>query len=98
MGWSAYPIDTGFFSSLGTYDFDVRCEIAKELGFDATYLTRWSDHAWEDVPTKWYGDMARRIDCDVLAKMVAERRLTEDEVLALAEALAYSLAKQAHRL
>lgn len=49
MGWKVYPMDTGFFSSLGSYDFDVRCEMAKELGFDATYLTLWSDFAWGDV-------------------------------------------------
>ena len=49
MGWKVYPMDTGFFNSLGSYDFDVRCEIAKELGFDATYLTLWSDFAWDDV-------------------------------------------------
>lgn len=49
MGWKVYPMDTGFFSTLGSYDFDARCEIAKELGFDATYLTLWSEPAWADV-------------------------------------------------
>jgi sugar phosphate isomerase/epimerase len=50
MGWPVYAMDTGFYNSLGSYDFDARCEIANELGFDATYLTLWSETAWADVP------------------------------------------------
>jgi len=43
-------MDTYFYNSLGSYDFDVRCEMLKELGYDATYLTLWNEPAWEDVP------------------------------------------------
>ncbi|WP_210481126.1 sugar phosphate isomerase/epimerase [Naasia sp. SYSU D00948] len=50
MSWPVYAMDTGFYNRQGSYDFGVRCEIAKELGFDATYLTLWSDAAWADVP------------------------------------------------
>lgn len=49
MSWTVYPMDTGFFSTLGSYGFDARCEMAAELGFDATYLTLWSERAWADV-------------------------------------------------
>jgi sugar phosphate isomerase/epimerase len=42
-------MDTGFFSSLGEYDFHARCAMTRELGFDATYLTLWSDVAWQNV-------------------------------------------------
>ena len=45
-----YAMDTSFYTSLGSYDFDARCEMIKELGFDATYLTLWSEAAWNDVP------------------------------------------------
>jgi len=45
-----YAMDTYFYSSIGAYEFDVRCEMLKELGYDATYLTAWSDVAWGDVP------------------------------------------------
>jgi sugar phosphate isomerase/epimerase len=45
-----YAMDTSFYTSLGSYDFDVRCEMLKELGYDATYLTAWSEVAWNDVP------------------------------------------------
>jgi hypothetical protein len=50
MRWPAYAMDTGFYSRQGSYDFGARCEITKELGFDATYLTLWSEAAWADVP------------------------------------------------
>jgi sugar phosphate isomerase/epimerase len=50
MTWPVYAMDTGFYSRQGSYDFDARCEMTKELGLDATYLTLWSDAAWADVP------------------------------------------------
>lgn len=43
-------------------------------------------------------DVARRIDCAVLAKLVAEHRLDEDEAAGLAADLAYRLPKKAYRL
>ncbi len=43
-------------------------------------------------------DVARRIDCAVLAKLVAEHRLEEDEAASLAIDLAYHLPKKAYRL
>ena len=43
-------------------------------------------------------DMARRMDCAFLAKLVAEHRLEEDEALEVANDLAYRLAKKAYRL
>jgi glucuronate isomerase len=43
-------------------------------------------------------DMARRVDCAFLARLVAEHRLDEDEALELALDLAYRLAKQAYKL
>jgi glucuronate isomerase len=43
-------------------------------------------------------DVARRIDCAVLARLVAEHRLDEDEAAELAIDLAYRLPKRAYRL
>ena len=43
-------------------------------------------------------DMARRIDCAFLARLVAEHRLPEDEAHEVAHALAYDLAKAAYKL
>ena len=43
-------------------------------------------------------DVARRIDCVYLARLVAEHRLEEDEAAEIARDLAYALPKQAYRL
>ena len=43
-------------------------------------------------------DVARRMDCAFLAKLVAEHRLDEDEAHEVARALAYDLVKKAYRL
>jgi glucuronate isomerase len=43
-------------------------------------------------------DVARRMDCAFLARLVAEARLDEDEALEVAKDLAYRLAKKAYRL
>jgi glucuronate isomerase len=43
-------------------------------------------------------DVARRIDCSFLARMVAEHRIDEDESFAIAADLACGLARKAYRL
>jgi len=43
-------------------------------------------------------DVARRIDCVYLARLVAEHRMTEDDAVHVASDLAYRLPKQAYRL
>jgi glucuronate isomerase len=43
-------------------------------------------------------DVARRIDCTVLAKLVTEHRLAEDEAVEVARDLAYHLPKRVYRL
>jgi glucuronate isomerase len=43
-------------------------------------------------------DVARRVDCSFLAKMVAEHRLREEEAVDVAHDLAYGLVKKAYRL
>ena len=43
-------------------------------------------------------DVARRVDCSFLARLVAEHRLDEDEAHEIAAELAYGLAKKAYRL
>ena len=44
-----YAMDTAFYTSLGSYTFDARCEMAAELGYEGAYLTLWSDEAWGDL-------------------------------------------------
>jgi glucuronate isomerase len=43
-------------------------------------------------------DVARRIDCRFLSRLVAEHRIGEDEAYELAPELAYKLAKRAYKL
>ena len=43
-------------------------------------------------------DMARRVDCSFLARLVVEHRLDQDEALEVAVELAGGLARKAYRL
>ncbi len=52
--------------------------------------------AFPSIPARH--DVARRVDCAFLARLVSERRLREDEAHELAQELAYTLAKKAYRL
>jgi glucuronate isomerase len=52
--------------------------------------------AFLSIPAPY--DMARRIDCGFLARLVAEHRLGEEEAAGLARALAYDLAKESYGL
>src|SRR6185436_4160050 len=52
--------------------------------------------AYLSIPARH--DMARRCDCAFLARLVAERRLDEDEAHDVARDLAYRLTKAAYKL
>jgi glucuronate isomerase len=52
--------------------------------------------AYLSIPARH--DMARRVDCAFLARLVAEHRLDEDEAYELAQDLAWRLAEKAYRL
>ncbi|HTO34388.1 MAG TPA: glucuronate isomerase [Pararhizobium sp.] len=52
--------------------------------------------AYLSIPARH--DMARRVDCAYLARLVADHRLEEEEAFGLAGELAYGLAKKAYRL
>lgn len=41
-----YAMDMPFYSSMGVYTFEDRCEIIKEVGFDAMHLTLWDGRNW----------------------------------------------------
>jgi sugar phosphate isomerase/epimerase len=45
-----YAMDVGFYSTIGTYSLQSRCEMLAELGYWATDLTLWSEPAWHDLP------------------------------------------------
>ncbi len=50
MTYHLSAMDIWFWTSTGTYPFDVRCEMLAELGFDGLSPTLWNDLAWEVVP------------------------------------------------
>lgn len=52
--------------------------------------------AFPSIPARH--DIARRVDCAFLARLVSEHRLGEGEAHEVAQELAYSLAKRAYRL
>jgi glucuronate isomerase len=65
-------------------------------GFHNTVGFNDDTRAFLSIPARH--DMARRVDCAFLARLVAEHRLDMDEAHGLAAALAGGLAKEAYRL
>lgn len=41
-----YAMDMPFYSSMGVYSFDDRCEIIKDVGYDAMHLSVWDGRNW----------------------------------------------------
>jgi glucuronate isomerase len=72
-------------------------ELATETaGFYNTVGFNDDTRAFLSIPARH--DVARRIDCAFLARLVAEHQLDEDEAHEVAHALAYRLVKEAYRL
>jgi glucuronate isomerase len=73
-----------------------RERVTETAGFYNTVGFNDDTRAFLSIPARH--DMARRMDCAFLAKLVAEHRLEQEEAVDLAQDLAYRLAKQAYRL
>ena len=73
-----------------------RNQVTETAGFYNTVGFNDDTRAFLSIPARH--DLARRIDCGHLAKLVAEHQIQDDEAFELAHALAYSLAKDAYRL
>ena len=73
-----------------------RNQVTETAGFYNTAGFNDDTRAFLSIPARH--DLARRIDCGHLAKLVAEHQIQDDEAFELARALAYSLAKDAYRL
>lgn len=72
-------------------------ELATETaGFYNTVGFNDDTRAFLSIPARH--DVARRVDCAFLARLVAEHRIGEDEAFDVAHDLAYGLAKKAYRL
>ncbi len=73
-----------------------RERVTETAGFYNTVGFNDDTRAFPSIPARH--DVARRMDCAFLARLVAEHRLEEDEARELAVDLAYRLAKRAYKL
>jgi glucuronate isomerase len=73
-----------------------REHVTETAGFYNTVGFNDDTRAFFSIPARH--DMARRVDCSLLARLVAEHRLDEDEALEVARDLTYHLVKKAYRL
>ena len=70
--------------------------VTETAGFYNTVGFNDDTRAFLSIPARH--DVARRVDCAFLAKLVAEHRLEEEEASEVARDLAYGLVKKAYRL
>ncbi len=73
-----------------------REQVTETAGFYNTVGFNDDTRSFLSIPARH--DVARRVDCAFLAKLVAEHRLQEDEALEVAHDLAYRLVKKAYKL
>ena len=73
-----------------------REQTTETAGFYNTVGFNDDTRAFLSIPARH--DVARRVDCGFLARLVAEHRLDEDEAAQVARDLAYALPKQAYKL
>lgn len=73
-----------------------RESVTETAGFYNTVGFNDDTRAFLSIPARH--DVARRVDCAYLAKLVAEHRLELDEAFEVAQDLAYRLAKAAYRI
>jgi glucuronate isomerase len=73
-----------------------REQTTETAGFYNTVGFNDDTRAFLSIPARH--DVARRVDCGFLARLVAEHRMAEDEARELAVDLAYNLPKQAYKL
>jgi glucuronate isomerase len=73
-----------------------REQTTETAGFYNTVGFNDDTRAFLSIPARH--DVARRIDCAFLARLVAEHRLPEEEAVEVARDLAYNLPKRAYKL
>jgi glucuronate isomerase len=73
-----------------------REQVTETAGFYNTVGFNDDTRAFLSIPARH--DVARRVDCAFLARLVAEHRLPESEAFDVAHSLAYGLVKKAYRL
>jgi glucuronate isomerase len=72
-----------------------REQVTETAGFYNTAGFNDDSRSFVSLPARH--DMARRMDCRFLARLVADHRLEEEEALEVAQELAYGLVKKVYR-
>lgn len=72
-----------------------RERVTETAGFYNTVGFNDDTRAFLSIPDRH--DMARRVDCAYLARLVADHRIEEDEAIVLARDLAYELVGRAYK-
>ena len=73
-----------------------REQVTETAGFYNTVGFNDDTRAFLSIPARH--DVARRVDCAFLARLVSEHRLTESEAIEVAHDLTYCLVKKAYKL
>ncbi|RYY31790.1 MAG: glucuronate isomerase, partial [Sphingomonadales bacterium] len=73
-----------------------REQVTETAGFYNTVGFNDDTRAFLSIPARH--DVARRVDCAFLARLVAEHRMEDWEAAELAQDLSYNLAKAAYKL
>ncbi len=73
-----------------------REQTTETAGFYNTVGFNDDTRAFLSIPARH--DVARRVDCSFLARLVVEHRIEEDEAAEIAVDLAYRLPRQAYKL
>ncbi|PWW03377.1 sugar phosphate isomerase/epimerase [Hoeflea marina] len=92
MAQQYFSMDFAFYSSMGVYSFDDRCEITKATGYDAIHLTLWDGRDWT-AHAQQIATVKKRFDLDiagvyvVLDLSVGEADLRNSGIIKLIEAM-----------
>ncbi len=88
MSQLRYAMDTCFYGPLGYHPFAQRCAMTRELGFDATYLTLWSEEAWRDAEQRLHLPAEHGLACCAIYCMLdIAQGPAQDEVQRLLQLL-----------
>ncbi|MFV0565978.1 MAG: sugar phosphate isomerase/epimerase family protein [Flavobacteriaceae bacterium] len=63
-----YAMDFAFYNSLGLYDFEARCEMVKDIGYDGINFSIWNGLRWKECLQ--YAKVQEKYDLEVAGTYV----------------------------
>ena len=63
-----YAMDFAFYNSIGLYDFETRCEIIKDIGYDGINFSIWDGSRWKE--SEKYNTVREKYDLEVTGTYV----------------------------